>query len=377
MSESTSARILIIDDERFQMEALCNTLRDEGFETVGFTSAIEGLAALRRQRFDLLLTDLVMADMDGISLLQAALQIDASLAGVIMTGQGTINTAVDAMKTGALDYILKPFKMTTVLPVLSRALAVRSLRKENAKLQKRLRERTTELEQANKELDAFASSVAHDLNAPVRHIGALARMLEEESGPELNAASRECLANLMASTERLRDLISDLLDFARLSHADLKQETVDLARVLSAARASLEPEAGTRNIAWKIGELPSVRGDASLLQQVFCNLLSNAIKYTSTRAVAEIEIGCRNSGAGEYEIFVRDNGVGFDMQYARKLFGVFQRLHSAQEFEGTGMGLANVRRIVGRLGGRTWAEAEVDKGATFYFTLPDGTGTKL
>jgi signal transduction histidine kinase len=377
MSENAPARILIIDDEQFQMEALCNTLGDEGFETVGFTSATQGLAELRRQRFDLLLTDLIMPEMDGISLLQAALQIDGGLAGVIMTGQGTVNTAVDAMKTGALDYVLKPFKMSTILPVLSRALAVRRLRKENAKLQKRLRERTTELEQSNKELDAFASSVAHDLNAPVRHIGAFARILEEESGPGLNAASRECLANLMASTERLRHLISDLLDFSRLSHADLKQETVDLAKVLSEARASLEPEAGARNITWKMGELPSVRGDASLLQQVFCNLLSNAIKYTSTRAVAEIEVGYRNSGAGEHEIFVRDNGVGFDMQFAKKLFGVFQRLHSPQEFEGTGMGLANVRRIVNRLGGRTWAVGEVDKGATFYFTLPDGTGTKL
>jgi signal transduction histidine kinase len=370
MAVTPAARVLIIDDEQLQMAALCNTLRDEGFETIGFTSASQGLAALRNQSFELLLTDLVMPELDGISLLQAALQIDPNLAGIIMTGQGTVDTAVDAMKTGALDYILKPFKLSAILPVLTRALAVRSLRIDNAALQLRLRERTLELEAANKELDSFASSVAHDLNAPVRHIGSFARVLQEECGSSLTAESRGHLESLISSTDRLRHLISDLLQFCRLGHSDLKQELLDLNSTAKVAWSNLAPETRGRQIDFDVDNLPQVRGDGSLLEQVFYNLLSNAIKYTRTRPRAKIEIGRLPASVGEHVIFVRDNGVGFAMEYSAKLFGVFQRLHSATEFEGTGMGLANVRRIISRLGGRTWAKGEEDKGATFYFTLP-------
>src|ERR1043165_6414825 len=151
MSETLAARLLIVDDEQLQMAALCNTLRDEGFETTGFTSAAQGLAALQNRSFDLLLTDLIMPEMDGISLLQRALEIDPNLAGIIMTGQGTVDSAVDAMKTGAVDYILKPFKLSSIVAVLSRALALRELRKENSALQERVRQRTIQLEAANKE----------------------------------------------------------------------------------------------------------------------------------------------------------------------------------------------------------------------------------
>jgi len=369
MAEEPPPRILIVDDEQLQMAALCNTLRDEGFETTGFASAAQGLAALRSKNFDVLLTDLIMPEMDGISLLQAALEIDSNLAGIIMTGQGTVDTAVDAMKTGALDYILKPFNLKSILTVLSRALALRRLRMDNSALQQRLSERTQELEAANKELDAFASSVAHDLNAPVRHIGAFARVLEEECGDNLTGEARVYLANLIGSTDRLRRLINDLLHFCRLAHADLKQERVELKTAAMTAWSRLAPETAGREICWQLGELPAVRGDASLLEQVFYNLLSNAIKYTRTRRVAQIEVGRLPTATGEHVVFVRDNGVGFDMAHAGKLFGVFQRLHSAQQFEGTGMGLANVRSTITRLGGRTWANGEIEKGATFFFTL--------
>jgi light-regulated signal transduction histidine kinase (bacteriophytochrome) len=232
-----------------------------------------------------------------------------------------------------------------------------------------VQQRTVELEAANKELDGFASSVAHDLNAPVRHIGAFARMLEEEARPTLNPESCECLRGLIESTERLRRLIADLLHFSRLGHTELKLETVDLNQALAAARANLQQETAARRIHWKISALPSVQGDTSLLEQVFCNLLSNALKYTSRRPLAEIAIGSRPGAEGEHVIFVHDNGVGFDMAHVHKLYGVFQRLHSTRDFEGIGMGLANVRRIIARFGGKTWAEGEEDKGATFYFTL--------
>ena len=318
-------------------------------------------------KFDLLLTDLMMPEMDGIALLQAARQKDPDLVGVIMTGEGTIRTAVEAMKSGALDYILKPFRLKAILPVLERALGVRRLRLENAALQQRVLERTAELESANHELEAFSYSVSHDLRAPLRHIMGFADLLEAATG--LSIEERDYLRRITTAGREMGELIDDLLDFSRTSRAEMRRIPVDLQDVLKNALQGIQPEMEGRNIVWEKGELPTVQADPTLLRQVFSNLLINAIKYSRPRNPAKIEIGCRIEPA-EIVVFVRDNGVGFDMRYADKLFGVFQRLHSKEEFEGTGIGLANVRRIIARHGGRTWAEGKVDEGATFYFTLP-------
>jgi len=368
MTETSLAKILIVDDEAAQMKALCITLKDRGYETTGFTSAQAALKTLGELQFDLLLTDLMMPEMDGIALLQAALQKDSNLVGIIMTGEGTITTAVEAMQSGALDYILKPFKLSAILPVLDRALAVRRLRLENAELQRRIHERTDQLEAANRELEAFAYSVSHDLRAPVRHIDGFADLLDKSTDSSLSEKDRRYLRLIAKSAQQMGQLIDDLLDFSRMGRSEMRSTQVDLQNLLENAIQGLQPEIEGRNILWKKGPLPQVQGDPALLQQVFSNLLFNAIKYTRPRNPAEIEIG-HTIEEKEIVIFVRDNGVGFDMQYANKLFGVFQRLHSADEFEGTGIGLANVRRIIVRHGGRTWAEGKVNEGATFYFTL--------
>jgi signal transduction histidine kinase len=376
MTEPNRPRLLIADDELPQMKALAETLRDHGYETVGVSSGEAALAQLRNAKFDLLLTDLSMPGMDGIALLRAALATDPHLVGIIMTGHGTITSAVEAMKEGALDYILKPFKVSVVLPVLSRALAMRQLRLENAALQRRVRERTAELEVANAELDLFAGSVAHDLHTPARHIAGFARLLIEDHQAELSPTLQRHLSTIAQAGERMGNLISDLLAFSRLGRVKLRLERVDtsalVARVwneLKNQRELLEPDWKNRALVWKLGELPVVHADESMLRQVFYNLLSNALKYSRSRNPAEIEVGCQSSTDG-VTLYVRDNGIGFDMSQADKLFGMFQRLHAASEFEGNGIGLANVRRIIQRHGGRVWAESAVEHGATFYFALP-------
>jgi hypothetical protein len=369
MTESAPIKILIVDDEAAQMRALCNTLRDHGYETTGYASAPAALAAMDQTKFELLLTDLMMPEMDGIALLQAARQKDGDLVGIIMTGEGTITTAVEAMKSGAFDYILKPFRLRVILPVLDRALAMRRLRMENAALERRVRERTAELESANKELEAFSYSVSHDLRAPLRHIDGFAQLLSESTESPLAQEDKRYLGLIIKAANNMGHLIDDLLDFSRMGRMEMQRTEVNLQDLLEKLLEELQPEMKSRNIIWKKDPLPVAKADPAMLRQVFSNLLFNAIKYTRPRDPAEIEIGSRREG-DEIVFFVRDNGVGFDMRYVDKLFGVFQRLHSKSEFEGTGIGLANVRRIIARHGGRTWAEGKVDAGATFYFSLP-------
>lgn len=370
MSIASSPSILIVDDETPQMEALCNTLCDEGYFTRGFVSAKDALLALRKQRFDLLLTDMMMPEMDGITLLRAALEMDPNLVGVMMTGHGTIDTAVQAMKTGALDYILKPFDLTVVLPVLTRALAMRRLRLENAELTRQVRDHAAELEVANKELEAFSYSVSHDLRAPLRTIGGFSHMLLEENEAQLSERGKYLLDRICGSVTQMGGLIEGLLDLSRSGRQPLCRQPVNLAALVQQVLDELSKEREGRQVKVIVAELPDCVGDPSLLKQVFANLLANAFKFTRGTGEAIIEVGWREQG-GNKVYFVRDNGAGFDMRYANKLFGAFQRLHGREQFEGTGIGLSIVQRIVHRHAGRIWVEAEVGKGAIFYFSLPD------
>jgi len=258
--------------------------------------------------------------------------------------------------------------------ITERRHAEEEVRQLNAELERRVADRTTELEDANRELEAFSYSVSHDLRAPLRHIASFADLLQGEETTTLSEQGNYYLAIIRESAQRMGNLIDDLFRFSRLGRAELRLAPASLSTLVREAQNELQPTSQGWEVEWKIDELPTVRGDASLLRQVFVNLLSNALKYSRTRSPVRIEIGVAEgqSSGDEVVIFVRDNGVGFDMQYAHKLFGAFQRLHSARDFEGTGIGLANVRRIVQRHGGRTWAEGRVNAGATFYFSLPQG-----
>lgn len=367
-------RIVVVDDERAQAQALDELLRHEGHECQTFTTAQAALDCLARQPADILLTDLQMPGLDGLALVEQALRLDADLVPLLMTGHGTIEKAVAAMKNGAVDFVMKPFRLSELRPVLARARELRHLRLNARELAQRLLERTRQLEVANRELDAFAARVAHDLQGPVQNMVGFAQIVQQlrlSSGPTDLEEELGLLARIVASGQRADTMIRDLLHFARLGNQPLNHAAVPLANVLRQARAMLSDNPRAADVVWRVGELPTVSGDASLLTQVWVNLLSNALKYSAPVAHPAIDITAVRCAAAMWRITVSDNGVGFESSLAHRLFSPFERLHGLAEFPGTGMGLANVRRIIERHGGEVSAEGAVGQGACITFTLPD------
>ena len=249
-----------------------------------------------------------------------------------------------------------------------RVAAEGNVRLLNSRLEQRVADRTSQLEAANKELEAFCYSVSHDLRAPLRHIDGFTKILREDFSAGMDPEAVHCLNRIQNAISNMGHLVDDLLNLSRVSRKGLAPQRVALRDLVTVVQAELEPDLAGRKINWQIGDLPIVQGDPNLLKQVFVNLLSNAVKFTRQCNPAVIEVA-RKEANGETIICVRDNGVGFNMKYADKLFGVFQRLHTPEQFEGTGVGLATVQRIVQKHGGRVWAESEPGRGACFFFTI--------
>jgi len=264
----------------------------------------------------------------------------------------------------------REFIQCNLRDVTQHRLAEDQVRRLNETLEQRVAARTCELEGANRELEAFTYSVSHDLRAPLRHIMGFVEILEKEAADKLTDAQRRHLLTISGAARRMGELIDDLLAFSRIGRSEVQKVGVDMLTLVMEALDDLRHETKDRIISWKIQDLPMVTVDRSLMRQALVNLLSNAIKFTSKHSRAVIEIGTEPGRPDEDTIYIRDNGVGFNPRYSQKIFGVFERLNNADEFEGTGIGLANVQRIIRRHGGRVWALGKVDSGATFYFTLP-------
>jgi signal transduction histidine kinase len=369
MTDAPKARLLIVDDEASLMHALCNVLGQQGYATTGCSDAASAMERLRGERFDLMLTDLMMPQVDGLALATDAMRHDPAMVVVMMTGEGSIPTAVSAMRSGVLDYVLKPFKLGTMLPVLERALAVRQLRRDNDELQQRLRDRTQQLELANAELEAYAATVSHDLRAPLRGIEGMTRLLVERMPMPQSADAQRLLGLIGSRVQRAQRLVEDLLALSRIGRRPLERRVVDVSRLVREVAAELLADAAGSHARIVVGDpLPEAQADPSLLRQAFANLLGNALKFTEMSAGAHIEVaGESTATANIYRVV--DNGPGFDMKHADRLFKPFERLPGAEAHEGSGVGLSIVARIVHRHGGRIWAESAVGQGARFYFTL--------
>ncbi len=285
------------------------------------------------------------------------------------------NYSVRAAATGGRDEIADLIgAFNEMLAQIQKGEA--EVRRLNEELEHRVFQRTAELQESNKELEAFTYSVAHDLRAPLRHIQGFSKILVEDFSTQMPADAQDCLRDIADSTRHMGHLIDDLLSLARVGRQELVHQVTGLGSLVGEVKEELRRDTNGREIQWQLGDLPFVECDPGLMKQVFYNLLSNAVKYTRPRKPAVIETGQTTSGDGPV-IFVKDNGVGFNMQHSAKLFGVFQRLHRREDFEGTGVGLATVQRIIHKHGGRIWAEAELDRGATFFFQLgaPASGGT--
>jgi PAS domain S-box-containing protein len=266
-------------------------------------------------------------------------------------------------------HVIETANSNLMQEITRRKRAEEQIRTLNMELEQRVAERTEQLDAANKELEAFSYSVSHDLRAPLRHVQGYVDMLGREAEGRLSEQGRHYMKTIGDASLEMGVLIDDLLAFSRMGRADITETRVNLDTLVQDSLRVLEPASRGRNIVWKIPPLPAVQADPAMLRLVLDNLLGNAVKFTRPRDPAHIEMGCAGTEDGCVVLFVRDNGVGFDPQYAHKLFGVFQRLHTSEQFEGTGIGLANVRRIITRHGGRTWAEGKLNEGATFYFTI--------
>jgi two-component system NtrC family sensor kinase len=387
-------RILAVDDSPTYLQELAEALRKEGYEVILAQSGEEALELLQAQHVDCILLDLLMPEMSGQETCRRikGTPVWRNVPLLMLTALEERQAMIEGFNAGADDYIPKGSDFEVLRARLRAQLRRKQYEEENRRIREELLQKELEaaqarvaqgmaevraamageLERKNKELEAFSYSVSHDLRAPLRSINGFSQALLEDYGEQLAPKAREYLSRMQAATDRMGQLIDDLLELSRVSRAELHREPLDLSKLARAVAGELGRREPERHAEVAIAEGLAVHADPRLMRVALENLLANAWKFTARMLQARIELGSLSAGQDQV-YFVRDNGVGFDMAYADKLFGPFQRLHAEADFAGTGIGLATVHRIIDRHGGKVWAEAAVDQGATFYFTLGSGS----
>ncbi|MBI3848918.1 MAG: response regulator [Verrucomicrobia bacterium] len=368
-SRSAKARILVVEDDPATNQYICEALARD-YRTESAFDGREALAKATHVHPDLIVTDEIMPKMSGGRLVHAIRdRPELDLVPIIILSAKTDDELrVRLLREGAQDYIMKPFSAEELCARVTNLVALKRVREELVGQNESLKRLTTDLKAANKDLEAFSYSVSHDLRAPLRRIENYSSLLESDYKVALDGAGKKLVDSIRNQAGRMDRLIDDLLNFARLGRRPMQSKAVDMTRL---ARTVFQELASVSKPSprLELRPLPHARADESLVRQVVTNLLSNAIKFSRHREVSWIEVGGQTEG-GHNTYYVKDNGAGFDERHLDKLFGVFQRLHPESEFEGTGVGLALVQRIIQRHGGRIWARAKVNEGATFHFTLP-------
>ncbi len=376
-------RLLVVEDSALDAELAIAELQQAGLSCRWDRVETRGdfLLRLESSQYDLVLADYSLPSFDGLTALQLVRERWPDLPVILMSGVLGEEQAVESLKAGAVDYVMKS-RLTRLAPVVQRALRERDASRQRQRLEAALARRTAELEAANRDLEAFTSAASHDLRNPLAVIIGYADLLAQTHGGQLDSRGRDTLERILAVAYHMTELIDDLLRLARAGRSDLSYQAVDLSAAARTIAAELQQQSD-RRVEFVIAPGLVARGDPALLRVALENLLGNAWKYTQRQMTAHIEFGQVPTSASmeawgpphETVYFVRDDGVGFDMARAGELFKPFHRLHSAAEFEGNGVGLATVRRIIQRHGGRVWAESAVGKGATFYFSLTAANGT--
>jgi two-component system, sensor histidine kinase and response regulator len=369
----SQARVLIVEDETLEATAIKRRLKENGYIVASVVATgPEVLQAALSQNPDVVLTDIrLKGPMDGITAAEK-IREKSSVPLIYLTDSADDELLQRAKVTEPYGYILKSSGDREFNICIEAALYRQRVGEEVRRINRTLEHRDGQLEAANKELETFSHSISHDLRAPLRAIDGFSRALLNDYRDKLDEEGRQNLNRIVAAAKRMSDMVEGMLALSRVTRKEMRYETVDMSALARGVAADLRQSDPERAVAFQIEEGLSVEGDAGLLRSAMQNLLGNAWKFTSKKSPARIDFGARRDENGPV-YFVRDDGAGFDMEYADKLFGTFQRLHSLEEFPGTGVGLAMVKRIVNRHGGRVWAEASPEKGAAFYFTLSRNT----